>query len=133
MTKDELWKYFWAHKNIEKLENRITELYAVATKQTSILKNDADSIHGTGYQDRTGDILAAIADLKTELQEQLEEAYRLQAAIEKAIKTLPEREKYLIRARYIEGKTIEQICVEMNYTWRHTNRIHSKALVMLSK
>lgn len=34
----------------------------------------------------------------------------------------------LLMMRYIEGATWEQIAVDINYTWRHTIRLHGKAL-----
>lgn len=132
MNKHDLQQFYWTQKNIEKLEQRIEELYTIATKQTSTLKKDADSIHGTGYQDRMGEVLAEIADLRKDLETELQEALAGQLEIEQAIKTLPEREKYLIRARYIERKSWEQICVDMSYSWRQIHNIHSEALKMLT-
>ncbi|OCZ54325.1 sigma factor-like helix-turn-helix DNA-binding protein [Dehalobacter sp. TeCB1] len=132
MTKKELQEFYWTQRNIEKLESRIEELVAFATKQTTRIKNDADSIHGTGFNDRLGDIMAELTDLKTELQQQLQEALNKQLAIEQSIMDLPEREKYLIRARYIERKSWEEIAVDMNYNWRWIHRLHAKALKMLA-
>ena len=132
MTKQDLKQYIWIQRNIEKLEQRIEELHAIATRQTTFPKTDADAIHGTGYQDRQGEVLAELVDLQRELEEQLQKAFQIQLAIEKAIERLPEREKYLIRARYIEGKTWEQIAVDMGYAWAQVHRVHAKALKMLT-
>lgn len=132
MTKQDLKEYIWIQRNIEKLEWRIKELHAIATKQTTCPKSDADAIHGTGYQDRISDVLAELADLKSALQEELQKALSAQLRIEQAIKDLPEREKYLIRARYIEQKNWELIAVEMNYSWQHIHRLHAKALKLLA-
>jgi len=133
MTKQELREYYWIQRNIEKLENRIEELVAIATKQTAKIKNDADAIHGTGgYSDRSGDAMAEMADLREELEGQLQKALALQLGIEQAIKDLPEREKYLIRARYVEQKRWEQIAVDMGYSWKQTHRIHGEALRLLA-
>lgn len=132
MTKKELQEYYWTQRNIEKLELRIDELMAIATKQTTRIKNDADSIHGTGYSDRLGDVMAEMADLREGLKEQLQQALDGQLMIEHAIKKLPEREKYLIRARYIERKSWEKIAVDMGYSWKQVHRIHSGALGLLA-
>jgi RNA polymerase sigma factor (sigma-70 family) len=48
--------------------------------------------------------------------------------IETAIESLQPRERTLIRLYYIDGLTWEEVAVKMNYTWRHTHRIHSNAL-----
>lgn len=34
----------------------------------------------------------------------------------------------VLRKRYIEFKSWENICIEINYSWRQTHYIHSKAL-----
>ena len=56
-----------------------------------------------------------------------------QLAIEKAIEVLPYRERTLVRLYYIDGLTWEQVCVNMNYGWSQTHKIHSIALNMLRK
>jgi len=132
MTKKDLQEYYWTQKSIAKLEQRIDELHALATRQTSRIKNDADSIHGGGFFDRQGEALAQLADLRSELLEQLQRSYEQQVRIEQAIKDLPEREKYLIRARYVERKSWEAICVDMNYSWPRIHEIHSGALKILA-
>ena len=50
-----------------------------------------------------------------------------------SVNGLCEREAYLIRLRYLELKRWEEICVEMNYSWKHIHRIHSDALMLLAK
>ena len=132
MTKKELREYYWIQRNIEKLENRIDGLMAIATKQTTKINNDADSIHGIGYKDRLGDAMAEIVDLREELRDQLQKGFTYQLMIEQAITDLPEREKYLIRARYIEQKRWEQIAIDMNYSWRGVHKIHAGALKILA-
>ena len=93
MTKQDLKEYIWVQRNIEKLEQRIEELHAIATRQTSHIKGDADSIHGKGFNDRQGEVLAELADLQMELQKELQKAFQEQLSIEKAISNMPEREK----------------------------------------
>lgn len=132
MTKKDLQEYYWTQRNIEKLEQRIDELISIATKQTTRIKNDADSIRGAGYSDRLGDIMAEMTDLREELTKQLQQALDGQLMIEQAVKILPEREKYLIRARYIDRKSWEEIAVDMGYSWKQVHRIHSEALGLLA-
>ena len=55
----------------------------------------------------------------------------LKVEIETLINKLPTREQYLVRARYMEKKTWEQIAVEMCYSWPQVHRIHSNALRIL--
>lgn len=44
-------------------------------------------------------------------------------AIERAIASLPQREQYLFRLRYIEGKIWEDICIEMSYCYAQIHRV----------
>jgi DNA-directed RNA polymerase specialized sigma subunit len=49
--------------------------------------------------------------------------------IQKSISKLENnKERELMRLKYIKGYRMENIAVEMDCTWRHTNRIHSNAL-----
>ena len=54
--------------------------------------------------------------------------YNKQLEIENCINSLEPTERIIARSRYIEGKTFEQIAVDLNYSWRHTIRIHGKIL-----
>lgn len=56
-----------------------------------------------------------------------------QLAIEEAIEWLDPRERMLMRYRYIDGMTWEQVCVAMDYAWRPTHRIHAGALDKLAE
>lgn len=132
MTKKDLQEYYWTKRNIEKLENRLLELETIATKQTTRIKNNADARTGSGDYDRLGNIAIEIVELRAKIQEQLEIGYQVLLKIERAIEGLPEREKYLIRERYIERKSWEQICVDMKYEWAQIHRFHSEALKILA-
>lgn len=106
------------------------ELETQATRQTTQLSQERKVQY---YDpDQLTDLIAKIVDIQEEIKQQLQKSYELMAKIEKAIEKLPEREKYLIRARYIEGKTWEQIAVDMGYSWKQVHRIHAKALKLLA-
>lgn len=51
--------------------------------------------------------------------------------IEQALEILQPRERTLLRLHYIQGLTLEQVCVIMRYSWRHIRRIHKRALQQL--
>lgn len=130
MTKQELQEYYWIRRNINRLENKLLELETEATRQTTSLKHDP---RGGGYsKDKLASIVAKITEVQDEINRQLEKSYELLVKIEKAIEKLPEREKYLVRARYLDLKTWEQIAVDMKYSWKQVHRIHSKALKLLA-
>jgi RinA family phage transcriptional activator len=66
----------------------------------------------------------------------LQERYKLQlvklaaaqAAIEDLIDSLEPGERKLMRCRYIDGMTWEEVCVAIGYSWRQTHNIHSRIL-----
>ena len=74
-----------------------------------------------------------------EKKETLEELYRkkyrilleAQTAVENAIESLPPELRRLMRYRYLDGMTCEQVCVEMPCSWDTFHRWHKKALAML--
>ena len=129
MTKHQLQQYRWLQKNITRLEARLLELETEATRITTRLTKEP---RGGGNINKVSSLVAQIIDTKDEINDRLQEAYKTQAKIELAIEALPEQEKYLVRARYVECRSWEQICVDMNYSWRQTHRIHSEALKMLA-
>ena len=59
----------------------------------------------------------------------IDDWYEAKLNIEKAIHTVEsDTLRLLLRYRYINGWTFEQIAVQMNYTWRQINRLHKKAI-----
>ncbi|MEG6521168.1 sigma factor-like helix-turn-helix DNA-binding protein [Desulfotomaculum sp. 1211_IL3151] len=129
MTKQELQEYYWVRRNIQRLKDKLLELETEATKQTTILNH---APKGGGYnKDKIAGLVAKIMEVQDEINGQLQGSYALLAKIEKAIRVLPQREGYLIRARYLDLKTWEQIAADMHYSWRWIHRIHSEALKLL--
>ena len=130
MTKKELQQLYWLKRNIQQLENKLIELEAEATKMTRQLSKAPIRISST--DDRLSEIVCKIVEVQNEINRQLEKSYECTAKIEKAIETLPPREALLIRLRYLDQKRWEEICVEMNYSWRQIHYIHAEALKMLA-
>lgn len=129
MTKQDLQQLYWTKKNIEALEDKLKELRTEATKITTHLSNQPKA---TTEGDKLSTIVAKIIDIQKTINLELQLYYHSMEQIEKAIRSLPEREAYLIRLRYINCKNWESICVEMNYSWRQIHYIHSDALKLLS-
>ena len=130
MTKQELQSYYWLRKNIEKLEHKLLELESEATRMTTRITHDPRG--GSGNSDKLGGIVAEIVSVQEKINSKLQRSYITMSGIEQAIELLPSREAYLIRARYIELKAWEQICVDMSYSWRQIHYIHSEALRILA-
>lgn len=130
VTKQELQSYYWLKKNIEKLEHKLLELEAEATRVTTRITQEPKG--WSSNSDELGGIVAEIISVQDAINDKVKKSYRVMADIEQATVELPERETYLIRARYIDCKSWEQIAVDMNYCWQHVHKIHSRALKALA-
>lgn len=86
---------------------------------------------GSGAADDTGRLAAKLADLAYLIAAKLEEAIAVRLRIEEAIAGLDGQERVLMRMRYLEGKTWEEIAGEMHYAWAQVHRIHARALIKL--
>lgn len=79
-----------------------------------------------------GDPVLAVVSKHLLLQEryrqQLENLAAAQSDIEDMIETLEPVARRLMRHRYIEGLTWEEVCVAVGYSWRQAHNIHAKAL-----
>lgn len=79
-------------------------------------------------------ILCKIVDLEAKIQNQVDELIMLKEEIrEKIDKIQSTNEKLLLRLKYINFYTWEQICDEMELSIRTIHRIHSAALINLQK
>lgn len=85
--------------------------------------------HGSGGSDLSG-FAAKYDELYRELIKQYESGIAIRKEVTDAIEAMdaPESYKVLLRYRYIMGFRFEQIASEMDYSWRHTLRLHGDAL-----
>ena len=88
---------------------------------------------GSGGPGRMIAAVECLDELEAELAEQIVERVTIRREIGQAIDRLPdERLARLLRLRYIDGMTWEQIAVKMNYDYRWTLRLHGRALTRLT-
>lgn len=80
----------------------------------------------------TEDLANKHMELLDRYRDKLAELTLEQLAIEDAIERLPNRERNLIRCYYIQGLKWEEVAVAINYSWRQTHRVHSRALQLLA-
>ena len=129
LTKQDLQEYRWLVESIESLENEIESLRDRIDISSQII-SDMPKSHRDG--DKMATTIALIIDTQDLLLDKVAQAMAKRREVESAIEKLPEREKVLIRQRYIEGKAWEQICVNMSYSFQRLHQLHSKALVSIS-
>lgn len=111
---------------LEEEQRRIAEGALSAVALTGMPK-------GSGTADDTGRLAAKLADLAYLIAAKLEEAIAVRLQIERAIEGLDGQERVLMRLRYIEGKTWEEIAGKMHYSFRHVIRLHGSILQKLKK
>lgn len=75
-----------------------------------------------GIEQKEREVAELIAEEVTELA-------RLRDQIQQAIESVEDETlRLLLELRYIDGRTFEEIAVEMNYCYMHITRLHGKAL-----
>ena len=113
-----------------KLE-QIETLHAQVTKTTTVL---SDMPKAGGEQDKLAKTIAKIVDLKRRLRDEIEEYIELKEEAIRLIDSMSDgRHRLVLTYRYINGKTWEEIAVEMHYTYQWVHRLHGQALVEFEK
>jgi len=75
-----------------------------------------------------------IYELESIINREVDSLVDTKVEIETAISQLNDRRyREILRLRYIEGKTFEQISVDLNYSWRQTCRLHGRALLKMEE
>lgn len=121
-----LMRYIDSKRRARAILNEIQDLKDLATKIT-VTFNDMPG--GGGSVDKIGAIVAHIVDLQSELAVQAKTMKAEQEIVQAVIDAVDEPDlRQLLILRYINGLTWEKIAVDMNYSWRHTLRLHGAAL-----
>ena len=127
MTKDDLKEYTSIKRELKQIQFKLKELEERKTSIKSMVISDMN-IQTSHNNNSIEDLLIKIEECIEEYNKKEIELYNKQLEIEKCINSLEPTERIIARSRYIEGKTFEQISVDLNYSWRHTIRIHGKIL-----
>ena len=121
-----LMRYIDSKRRARAILNEIHDLKDLATKIT-VTFNDMPG--GGGSVDKVGAIVASIVDLQSELAVQVKTMKAEQEIVQAVIDAVDDPDlRQLLILRYINGLTWEKIAVDMNYSWRHTLRLHGAAL-----
>ena len=127
MTKEELKEYTSIKKELEQIQFKLKELEERKTSIKSMIISDMN-VQTSHNNNSIEDLLIKIEECIEEYNKKEIKLYNKQLEIENCINSLEPTERIIARSRYIEGKTFEQIAVDLNYSWRHTIRIHGKIL-----
>lgn len=130
-VKERLSAYLNARKEHKQITDQLTELNA------RMVNVGAQVMDGMPRGGSGVDPMPGMVDLKNKLLTRYcalaEELIRTQLSIEETIETLDSTERLLVRHRYIEGLTWEQVCVALGYSWSQTHLIHARVLDKLAE
>lgn len=111
------------NSKIEELDR----LKAMTTKITPTLSGDV--VSGTRNQDKLGDAIARIVDLQTEIDRRIDTLCYLKRDAMELLDKLQNPNHYeILHKRYFLFLSLEQISVDMGYSYRNICYIHGKAL-----
>ena len=127
MTKDDLKEHTSIKKELKQIQFKLKELEERKTSIKSMIISDMN-VQTSHNNNSIEDLLIKIEECIEEYNKKEIKLYNKQLEIENCINSLEPTERIIARSRYIEGKTFEQIAVDLNYSWRHTIRIHGKIL-----
>lgn len=109
------------------------EIDALRTAATSVtVDTSKEYVQSNSIADRTGIFGTKIVDKQLELQEIIDEYAEKRKEIMRTISRIPNEDCIkILWQRYIARKKFEEIAVDLSYSWRHTMRLHKKALNLL--
>lgn len=122
--------YRYLKNEVERLEEELAEWRSKAEKMTRELSGMPS---GSGGGDKVPACVEKIWELEREFNTKLSDMVEQRQAIERAIESLPNKQKQLMRYRYIDGMKWEKVAVEMNMEYRWVLRIHGRALQEICK
>lgn len=113
-------------KKLKSLEDQLQSLREV--EQSAKIQQLSDMPKG-GKQTDLSDVMVKLEVVFTKIIRTRAECLDKKLEIESRIADMGDGiEADILRKRYLEFKTWEQICVEIGYSWRQTHYIHSNAL-----
>ena len=116
---------YWLDKRIDRKAEEIARMRAKLEKSNAKLSDMPRGGSGGDWTD--ADI--RVMDEERRIHDEIIELCRIKREIAEAIEAVEDaRYRTLLELRYRNYLSFEKIAVEMNYSWRHTLRIHDEAL-----
>lgn len=124
--------YLSIKRELRQLQERIEELQHAKED----IKSPAYSDMPRGEHDNQSKIETVLILLEEQQEMYLDkykELLEMQKDIEELIKCLEPIEREVMRYKYFEGKTFEEIALMINFSYRTVRRIHKRSLEKLVK
>ena len=116
------------------IDCKCDQIKSLRDRLTSISCPMGEKVQSTKEPDKFIDPVSNIIELENEINEDIDKLVSLKREARRLIERLNnDVEKIVLYKYYFEGKTFEQVSVEMNYSWRRVNQIHSDALKNLER
>ena len=116
---------------INAMQDKIDDLWGQATRITPTLKQDV--VSGGGNHDKVGDAVVKIADLRTEINRQIDYYVDLQEEANALLNKLQNNVHYtILYRRYMLGDSWEVIAEEIGTGVRQAQNLQGNALVALA-
>lgn len=124
-AKKELYSYLHSKKLEEKKLEQIEEIKAKLTKTTSVL---SDMPKGTPDNDKMSKNVARLLELISEHIKMMEEEENNLIRITKKIKQVDQPYRNILELRFVMGRKIEEVSVDIDKTYRYTKTLIKKAI-----
>jgi DNA-directed RNA polymerase specialized sigma24 family protein len=124
--KEYLSQYRDADREINAKLEQIRRLKELATKTTQVITSDRVQ---SSPENKIERICAKIADMETEVDEEVDRLHDVKTKVERAISSVPDAsQRAVLTRRYINGERWEEIAVKLNYHYRWVLELHGRAL-----
>lgn len=131
-AKEYLERIKWHDVMIDSKLEELERLNSLVKRITPVMS--ATSGAGGGNQDRLGDTVAKIVDLRAEINRETDSFINLKREATALLKKISKPEYYqVLHKRYVLYETFEQIAIETGYTYRGVCYIHGRALQAFDK
>lgn len=124
-----------AYRLNELINSDLAELQNLRSLSISISSDmSKERVQSTKRPDKIGSIVAKIVDLENEINAEINQFVDLKKEIRDKINLLTNRNQQLVlRLRYIEFLTWEQVAKRMTYSMKQVFRIHGEAIKNLTR
>lgn len=115
--------------------------YREAMRRTQAITEHLNELQAVCEQLRTEDghrvaldkAVADLVDTEAKTAAEIDRLTVLEAEVIGAIDRVPEPYRTLLYERYVNGKTWEQVAVDMHYSYRGVTKMHGRALQTLKE
>ena len=112
------------------IEREITSLMRTRDETRDRLTHITQNYDGDGAQTtKDPHKFDSLVELEDKIDELIDRLYATKTEILGVIDKLEDRREFLaLKVYYIDMKTWEEVCVEMNYSWKQVMRIRKRAI-----